>query len=162
MRKSISKQQKVIEELVKETISNNYHSFRELYEAIYPKHFWQNVNTSWQKEFDDFFASFKKEREFFKDNYKSILSDAVNCQISKKQLEKNFLKNDPIFERKVFIKNEIIMTVYFTCQKNKTIGIFQEIEFFTPLDVEWNQRALREASSFIGCFCIKKSKFKNF
>lgn len=162
MRKSSNKQQRANEELVKKTLNNNYYSFKELYEAFYPKHFWENVNSSWQKEFDDFFVSFKKEREFFKNNYKSILSDAVNYQISKKQLEENCLKNEPIFERKVFIKNETIMTVYFTCQKNKTVGIFQKVKFFCPFGIEWNQKALLKSSSVIGCFCIKNSKFKNF
>lgn len=162
MRKSTSRFQKINEELVKDTMRNSYYSFSDLYESIFPKHFWQKKFTSWQKEHDDFFASFKEKREFFRNNYKSILSNAINCQISKKQLGKKCLNDDLIFEKKVFIKDETIMTVYFAAQKNRTIGIFQRINFHAPMNLDWNKSGLLDPSSFIGCFCIKDSKFKNF
>lgn len=59
---------------------------------FFPKHFWQNRFTSWQKEHDDFFKSFKAERDYFKDNYKSILADAIKKEASKKQLKKSSFK----------------------------------------------------------------------
>lgn len=162
MRKSITKEQKINERLIKETLENGYRTFNELYNAFFPRHFWQNRFTSWQKEYDDFFKSFKTERDYFKDNYKSILADAIKKETSKKQLKKTSLNSDSILERKIFILNETIITVYFTCEKNQTIGIFQKIEFYAPVELDWNKPGLLTPSSFIGCFCIKNSKFKNF
>lgn len=162
MRKSITKEQKINERLIKKTLENGYCTFNELYNAFFPKHFWQNRFTSWQKEHDDFFKSFKTERDYFKDNYKSILADAIKKEASKKQLKKSSLNSDSILERKIFILNETIITVYFTCEKNQTIGIFQKIKFYAPMELDWDKPGLLTPSSFIGCFCIKNSKFKNF
>lgn len=162
MRKSITKKQKINEELLKKTLQGCYCNFDELYKAFFPKHFWQNRFTSWQKEHDDFFKSFKTERDYFKDNYKSILADAIEKEASKKQLKKSSLNSDSILERRVFISNETIITVYFSVDKNQTIGIYQTIKFHKPMDLDWEKPGLLQPSSFIGCFCIKKSKFKNF
>lgn len=162
MKKSFTKKQKKTESLVKETLENNYCTFDEIYKAFFPKHFWQNCFTSWQKEYDDFFKSFKIERDFFKENYKSILADAIKKEISKKQLKKTFLNSNSIFERRIFISSETIITVYFDCEKNQTIGIYQTIEFHKPMELDWNKPGLLQSSSFIGCFSIKKNKFKNF
>lgn len=162
MKKSITKLQKNNERLVRETLGNNYCTFNELYSAFFPKHFWQNRFTSWQKERDDFFKSFKTERDSFKENYKSILADAVEKEASKKQLKKSSLNNNSIFERKVLISNETIITVYFSYAENQTIGIYQTIKFHKSIELDWNKSGLLQPSSFIGCFCIKKTKFKNF
>lgn len=163
MQKSITKEQKVNEDFVRETINHNFHSFKDLYNFFYPKHFWQNVNTSWQKESDDFFKSFKNEREYFEKNYKEILIKSIQKEIIKKQLKKSLLNSYQIYEKKVFLMNNKIITVYFSCEKNKTIGIFQKIEFRKTInDLELNKRGLLAPSSLIGCFCIKKSGFKNF
>lgn len=162
MKKSITKEQKNNERLIEKTLKNGYCTFSELYNAVFPKHFWQNRLTSWQKEKDDFFKSFKTERDYFESNYKSILTKAIEKEASKKQLKKTSLNNDPIFERKIFILNETIITVYFSCEKNQTIGIFQTIRFYAPMELDWDERGIKTPSSFIGCFCIKNSKFKNF
>lgn len=162
MRKSTTKQQKVNEKFVKKALESNYCTFDELYNAFFPKHFWQNRFTSWQREHDDFFKSFKTERDYFKDNYKKILADAVKKEVSKKQLKKIAFNSNPIFEKRVFIANETIITVYFSCEKNQTIGIFQTIKFYSPMELDWDKPGLLKPSSFISCFCIKKSKFKNF
>lgn len=73
---------------------------------------------------------------------------------SKKKPLKNNLKNH--------LLNETIITVYFTCEKNQTIGIYQKINFYAPMELDWDKPGLLATSSFIGCFCIKNSKFKNF
>ena len=160
MRKSITKQQKINEELLKKTLQGGYCSFDELYKSFFPKHFWQNRFTSWQKEHDDFLKSFKTERDYFKKNYKSILADAIEKEAFKKQLKKSSFNHDSILERRVLISNKKIITVYFSANKNQTIGIYQTIKFFKPMmNLE---PGLLQPSSFIGCFCIKKSKFKNF
>ena len=65
MRKSTTKEQKTNEKLIKKTLENGYCTFNELYNAFFPKHFWQNRFTSWQKEHDAFFESFKTERDYF-------------------------------------------------------------------------------------------------
>lgn len=162
MRKSITKQQKINERLIRKTLECGYRNFSELYNAFFPKHFWQNRFTSWQKEHDTFFESFKTERDYFKENYRSILTEAIKKEASKKQLKKSSLNSDPIFERKVLILNETIITVYFSCEKNQTIGIFQTIEFYAPMELDWNKAGILTPSPFVGCFCIKNSKFKNF
>lgn len=167
MKKSTTKEQKINERLIKETLNGkHYDSFEELYEAFFPKHFWQNRFTSWQKENDDFFKSFKNERHYLKDNYKDLLFSAIEKQISKKQLSKNFLKNkdDLIFERKLLISNEKIITIYFTFLNGKTIGIAQIISFYKPFNLDWDKIGLKETSSSISCFCIdiNKETFKNF
>lgn len=162
MKKSITKEQKINEELVKETLKNGCYTFNELYNAFFPKHFWQNRFTSWQKEKDAFFESFKTERDYFEDNYENILAKAIEKENSKKQLKKSSLNSDSFFERRVFISGETIITVYFTCEKKQTIGIFQIIKFYAPMELDWNERGLKTPSPFIGCFCIKNSKFKNF
>ena len=162
MRKSITKQQKFNERLVKKTLESGFYTFGELYNALFPKHFWQNRFTSWQKEHDAFFASFKTERDYFKDNYKSILTDAIEKETAKKQIKKSFLNSDSILTRKVFISDKIIITVYFDVKKDQTIGIYQLVKFQAPSELDWNMPGILTPSSFIGCFCIKNSKFKNF
>lgn len=162
MKKSITKKQKINERLIKETLESGYCTFNELYNSFFPKHFWQNRFTSWQKEHNAFFESFKTERDYFKEKYKEILTESVKREIFKRQLKKSCLNSDSIFEKKVFISQKTIITVYFSCEKNQTIGIFQTIKFYAPMDLEWNKPGLLNASSFIGCFCIKNSKFKNF
>lgn len=162
MKKSITKEQKINEKIVKKTLESGYCTFKELYNACFPKHFWQNRFTSWQKEQDAFFESFKTERDYFKDNYKRLLTDGIKKECSKKQLKKSSLNSDSIFEKKVFISNETIITVYFSCEKNQTIGIFQKIKFNSTMDLDWDKPGLLKPSSFISCFCIKNSKFKNF
>lgn len=154
MKKSITKEQKIDERLIKKTLESGYCTFNDLYNAFFPKHFWQKRLTSWQKEHDDFFRAFKN-------NYKIILADAIKKEVFKKQLKKSSLSSDSIFEKRVFISNETIITVYFSCEKNQTIGIFQTIKFCTPMDLDWDNPGLLQPSSSIGCFCIKKSKFKN-
>lgn len=162
MRKSTTKEQKINERLIKKTLESDYCTFSELYEALFPKHFWQNRFTSWQKEHDAFFKSFKTERDYFKENYRSILTEAIEKEVSKKQLKKSSLNSDSILKRRVFISDETIITVYFSCEKNQTIGIFQTIKFYAPMELDWNKSGILTASPFIGCFCIKNSKFKNF
>ena len=159
MRKSTTKEQKNNEELIKKTLKSGYCTFNELYEAFFPKHFWQNRFTSWQKEHDSFFESFKTERDYFKENYRSILAEAIEKEASKKQLKKSSLNSDSILERRVFISDETIITVYFTCEKNQTIGIFQKIKFCAPMELGWDKRGLKAPSSFIGCFCITIWRF---
>ena len=162
MKKSTTKDQKKNERLVEKTLESGYCTFGDLYKDFFPKHFWQNRLTSWQKEHDDFLKSFKNERDYFKDNYKSILAEAAKKEVSKKQLKKTSLNSDSIFEKRVFISNEIIITVYFSCEKSQTIGIFQKIKFYAPSDLDRSKPGILTPSSFVGCFCIKNSKFKNF
>lgn len=162
MRKSITKQQKINERLVKETLEKNFYTFDELYKAFFPKHFWQSRLTSWQKEHDDFLKSFKTERDYFEENYKSILTMAIKKEASKKQLKKSSLNSDSIIERRVFISNQTIITVHFSCEKNQTIGVYQILNFYHPIESYYEKPTLLAPSSFIGCFCIKNSKFKNF
>lgn len=167
MVKSISKKQKIAEKIIKKTLENHICTFNDLYKAFYPKHFWQNRLTSWQGEHDDFFKSFEIERNYFKNNYKALFFKAAENEIAKKQLSKNFLKNkdDLLFEKKLFIYDAKIITIYFTAYKNKTIGIAQILNFDETqnwYDLEWDKRGLLQPSSFINCFCINKTKFKNF
>lgn len=167
MTRSISKKQKIAEKIIKKTLENHICSFRNLYENFYPKHFWQNRFTSWQKEYDDFLKSFETERNYFKKNYKALFFKAAENEIAKKQLLKNFLKNkdDLLFERKLFIYNAKIITIYFTVFKNKTIGIAQILNFDEIqnwYNLEWDKRGLLQPSSSISCFCINNEKFKNF
>lgn len=164
MVKSTSKKQRINEKFVRKTLENNYCTFNELYSAFFPKHFWQNRFTSWQKEYDDFFKSFKNERNYFRENYKALFFKAAENETAKKQLSRNFLKNknDLLFEKKLFICNEKIITIYFTFYKNQTIGICQTIEFHKTMELDWNNPGLLQPSSSISCFCIKNEKFKNF
>lgn len=162
MKKSITKEQKNNERLVQKTLESNYCTFNDLYNALFPKHFWQNRFTSWQKEKDAFFESFKTEKDYFEYNYKNILAESVKKEASKKQLKKSSFNSDSIFEKRVFILEETIITVYFSCEKNQTIGIYQTIRFYAPMELGWNEQGIKTPSSFIGCFCIKNSKFKNF
>lgn len=168
MTKSISKNQKITEELVRKTLENHIKGFLDLYSIFFPKHFWQNRNTSWQKECDEFFKSFKNQRDYFKENYKKLFFEAAQNEIFKKQLSKDFLKNkdDLIFEKKVFISGEKIITLYCTLCKNETIGIAQIVNFDeiqNGLELNWNESGLLEPSSTISCFCIKTNgKYKNF
>ena len=162
MKRSVTKEQKNNERLVRKTLESGYCTFSELYNAFFPQHFWQNRLTSWQKEKDTFFSSFKTERDYFKDNYKNILVKSIEKEVLKKQLKKSSLNSDSIVERRVFISNETIITVYFSCKKNQTIGIFQAIKFYAPMELDWDKPGLKKPSPFIGCFCIKNSKFKNF
>lgn len=167
MKKSISKNQKITEELIKKTLENHIDNFKDLYKAFFPWHFWQNRLTSWQKECDDFFKSFKTERNYFQENYKKLFFEAVENEIYKKQLSKDFLKNknDLLFERKLFISNAKIITIYFTSYKDKTIGIAQILDFDKVqnwLELDWNKRGLIQPLASISYFCIKNNKYKNF
>lgn len=167
MVKSTSKKQKIAEEIIRKTLENHICSFLNLYKVFYPKHFWQNRFTSWQKECDDFFKSFETERNYFKENYKALFFKAAENETAKKQLPKNFLKNkdDLLFERKLFIYDAKIITIYYTAYKNKTIGIAQILNFDEIqnwYNLEWDKRGLLQPSSSTSCFCISNEKFKNF
>lgn len=167
MVKSKSKKQKITEKIIRETLENHICGFQDLYKTFYPKHFWQNRSTSWQKECDDFFKSFEKERNYFRENYKALFFKAAENETAKKQLSKNFLKNkdDLLFERKVFICDARIITIYYTVYKNKTIGIAQILNFNEIqnwYNLEWDRRELLQPSSSTSCFCISNEKFRNF
>lgn len=162
-----AKKQKIAEKIIRKTLENHICSFHNLYEAFFPKHFWQNRLTSWQKEHDDFYKSFKNERNYFKENYKALFFKAAENETAKKQLTRNFLKNKDnlLFEKKLFICDAKIITIYFTAYKNKTIGIAQILDFDEIqnwYNLEWNKKELIQPSSSISCFCIKNEKFKNF